>query len=87
MMNPPQQANTTNGIAGIPQKGIVDERTPLLKGRDEESRGPNIVIREVSRYEADTEAARCNSPLVDKVPSPELPRNIAGVISILLLGK
>jgi len=86
-MNPSQHANTTNGIARIPQKGIIDERTPLLKGRDEDSRGLNAVIGEVSPYEADAEAARCESPLVDKVPSPETPRNVAGVISILLLGK
>jgi hypothetical protein len=90
-MNPSQHANTTttttNEITGTAQNGIVDERTPLLKGRDENFRGPRVVIGEVSPYEADTEAARCDSPLVDKVPSAELPRNVAGVISILLLGK
>lgn len=86
MMNPSQHTNATNGIARTPQDGIVDERTSLLRGLDGDFRGPNVVIGEVSRYKTDAEAARCASPLADKVPSAQLPRNVAGVISILLLG-
>jgi hypothetical protein len=59
-------------------EAVPDERTPLLK---KESAKFNDVVPCIG--DIDEEAARV---LVDKPPSVEESRNIAGVISILLIG-
>lgn len=82
-----QRPNTTNQITTYTQNApAADETTPLLKGPAGSSRGVVVTIGEVSSCQVDEEAARCASPLVDKVPTLERPRNVAGVIAILLLG-
>ncbi|KUJ07478.1 MFS general substrate transporter [Mollisia scopiformis] len=58
-----------------------DEYTPLLRDRNSKSSKYVSVVPE-----DDVEAAQCLSPLADKQPRVEPPREIAGVISILLLG-
>ncbi|TVY80511.1 Vacuolar membrane amino acid uptake transporter fnx2 [Lachnellula suecica] len=85
-MNLSPPPNGTNGVDGNPQTTLIDETTPLLKGTVGTSWGVSVVIGEVPPCEADVETAACDSPLLDKVPSAEVPRDITGIISILLLG-
>jgi hypothetical protein len=59
-----------------------DENSPLL--RHQESK---LSIKGSVVAQNDVEAgSECSSPLVDKQPGVETSRNVAGVISILLLG-
>ncbi|KAF7874623.1 uncharacterized protein EAF02_008600 [Botrytis sinoallii] len=67
----------TNGMI---QKSRDDESTPLLS----DAKTPEVTSYNKSSIHSDEESTICKIPLVD--PSPESSRNIAGVISILLLG-
>ncbi|TGO56816.1 hypothetical protein BOTNAR_0215g00110 [Botryotinia narcissicola] len=67
----------TNGMI---QKSRDDESTPLLL----DAKTPEVTSYNKSSIHSDEEYTICTIPLVD--PSPESSRNIAGVISILLLG-
>jgi hypothetical protein len=80
------QSNTTNDIGGKRQDGELDECTPLLKGRDNIRAGGYLVDSSDAAVWADEEAGKCEIPLTDKLPRGPIPRNIVGVISILLLG-
>jgi hypothetical protein len=81
-----QQANTTNDIGGKWQNGKPDERTPLLEGWNNIRAKAYLVASSDAAVRADEEAARCEIPLTDKAPQEPIQRNVAGVISILLLG-
>lgn len=70
--------NFTNNEGEYVNEAVPDERTPLLK---KESARFNDVVPCVA--EIDEEAAQA---LVDKSPLQEESTNIAGVISILLIG-
>ncbi|KAF7940449.1 uncharacterized protein EAE98_000576 [Botrytis deweyae] len=67
----------TNGMI---QRSRDDESTPLLS----DAKTPEVTSYNKSSIHSDEESTICKIPLVD--PSPESSRNIAGVISILLLG-
>ncbi|THV48021.1 hypothetical protein BGAL_0273g00160 [Botrytis galanthina] len=63
----------------VMQKSRDDESTPLLL----DAKTPEVTTYNKSSIHSDEESTICTTPLVD--PSPESSRNIAGVISILLL--
>ncbi|KAF4627684.1 hypothetical protein G7Y89_g10464 [Cudoniella acicularis] len=90
----PPSSNTTNSTTGSGNIVTpVSETTPLLGSKASSLKGSYGVIESdsssyitYSSSDTDVEAGSCDSPLLDKSPEPENPRNIAGVISILLLG-
>jgi len=81
-----QQSNITNDIGGKRQDGERDECTPLLKGRNNIREKGYLVASSDAPVRADEEAGRSEIPLTDKPPRGPIPRDIVGVISILLLG-
>ena len=78
--------NITNYNVGTLNEPGPDEWTPLLKDQVAAVGKGDVVSEASSITEVDEEAAQCLSPTADKACRPETPRNIAGVISILLLG-
>jgi hypothetical protein len=80
------QSNITNDVGGKRQHGKSDERTPLLGERNNTRAKGYLVTSSDAAVRADEEAARCEITLSDKPPRGPIPRNVAGVISILLLG-
>jgi hypothetical protein len=81
-----RQPNTTNDIGRKRQHGKSDERTPLLEGWNNTRAKGYLVASSDAAVRADVEAAKCEIPLTDKPPRGPIPRSVAGVISILLLG-
>jgi hypothetical protein len=81
-----QQSSITNDIGGKRHDPEPDEHTPLLKGRDNIRAKGYLVASSDAAVRADEEAGRCEIPLTDKSPHGPIPRNIVGVISVLLLG-
>jgi hypothetical protein len=81
-----QQSNTTNDSEGKRQHGKPDERTPLLEGRNNLRAEGYPVASSDAAARADEEAAKCEIPPTNKTPREPIPRNVAGVISVLLLG-
>jgi hypothetical protein len=80
------QSNTTNDIGGKRQHGKSGERTPLLEGWNNTRTKGYLVASSDAAVGADEEAASCEIPLSDKPLRGPIPQNVAGVISILLLG-
>jgi hypothetical protein len=80
------QSNTANNIREKRQHSKSDERTPLLEGWENTKTKGYLVASDDAAVRADEEAARCENPLSDKPPRGPIPQNVAGVISILLLG-
>ena len=75
-------SNTTSGINCYQNEPIVDESTPLIR----EVVPVNYTGTGVVAVAHDDEEAQCLTALPDKQPQQEPPKNVAGVISILLLG-
>jgi hypothetical protein len=73
-------SNSTNDINAYENESTVDESTPLIaEVIPVDYTGAKAVIH-------DDEEAHYLPPLPNKQPQQELPRNVAGVISILILG-
>jgi hypothetical protein len=81
-----QQSNITNVIGGKRQDGEWNECTPLLKGRDNIRGNGYLVASSDAAVRAEEEAGRPEIPLTDKPPRGPIPRNIVGLILVLLLG-
>jgi hypothetical protein len=82
-----QQSNTANDSEGKRQHGRPDERTPLLEGRNNiRAKGYLVASSDAAAVRADEEAAKCEIPLTNEAPREPILRNVAGVISVLLIG-
>lgn len=87
MMPSTTSSLAANGNVSFPnnEQWTVGERTPLLRA----SRNERVTVKRgaVGVVQIDEEAIRCDNIVADKQPpGPETPRNVAGVISVLLLG-
>ncbi|KAH8655148.1 major facilitator superfamily domain-containing protein [Tricladium varicosporioides] len=86
-MNCPRQTLiTTNEHKEDFGDSSVDENTPLIGSRTTSSKSTYGVIEEDYCSDTDVEAGGCNDPLEAKDSRDEVPHNVAGIISILLLG-
>jgi hypothetical protein len=81
-------SHITNDNVGFAIKRPADERTPLLSSNNTTVAAVDVVSSKAvvaTEVASDEEAPRWVS-VTDKQAQPETPRNIAGVISILLMG-
>ena len=84
-----KESNITNYNSGNSEIYASDEYTPLLKDSAALQQGKYGVSEasSVTEVDPDVESAECLSDAGSKVEAGSSPRDIAGVISILLLGK
>ena len=79
-------SHITNDNGGFTIERAADERTPLLSSNNKTVAAVDVVSSRADvGVGSDEEAARWVS-VTDKQAQAETPRNIAGVISILLIG-
>ncbi|OCK73579.1 putative tetracycline-efflux transporter [Lepidopterella palustris CBS 459.81] len=82
------QSNTANCINAISTKPTEDEYTPLLRDHRSAGTAVNVPTSRTAACKDDEELVSIASAFPDKEPHADLPhsQNIAGVISVLLLG-
>jgi hypothetical protein len=76
----------TNDNGGFTIKHAADERTPLLSPNNKAVAAVDVVSSKADVGTENDEEAACWMSVTDKQAQAETPRNIAGVISILLIG-
>src|SRR5690349_4802770 len=82
-----QTTITTNDNREDFRDSSVNENTPLIGSRTPSLKSTYGVIETDSCSDTDVEAGECNDPILDKDSRDEVPHNVAGIISILLLGE